>query len=113
MRVLYLLSAGSSAKKSRPRIVVEKDSEIVGRLPLRTIDAVVVGQNSQITTQAIFELIEQRIPVCHVDDFGKVVGCLCNEKQSFSRLLRQLEIFRNTDKQITFSCGIISVRFLC
>ena len=108
MGVLYLLSEGSSVKKSGPRIVVEKNSEIVGRLPIRTIDAVVVGQNSQITTQVIFELIEQRIPVCYVDNFGKVVGCICNEKQSSSRLLRQLEIFRDTDKQIIFSREIIS-----
>ena len=66
--VLYLLSEGSSAKKIGPRIAVEKNSEIIGRLPVRTLDGVVIGQNSQITTQAIFELLEQKIPVVYIDD---------------------------------------------
>ena len=112
MGVLYLLSEGSSAKKIGPRIAVEKNSEIVGRLPVRTLDGVVVGKNSQITTQAIFELLEQKIPICYVDDYGKIVGSLCNEKQSATRLLRQLEIFRDTEKQVELSREVISEKIL-
>ena len=62
MGVLYLLSAGSAAHKAGPRIVVEKNSEILGRLPIRLIDGVVVGRNAQLSTQTIFELMEQHIP---------------------------------------------------
>lgn len=112
MGVLYLLSKGSSAKKIGPRIAVEKNSEIVGRLPVRTLDGVVVGKNSQITTQAIFEMLEQKIPICYVDDYGKIVGSLCNEKQSATRLLRQLEIFRDKEKQVELSREIISEKIL-
>ena len=112
MGVLYLLSEGSSAKKIGPRIAVEKNSEIVGRLPVRTLDGVVVGKNSQITTQTIFELLEQKIPICYVDDYGKIVGSLCNEKQSATRLLRQLEIFRDTEKQVELSREVISEKIL-
>ena len=112
MGVLYLLSEGSSAKKIGPRIAVEKNSEIVGRLPVRTLDGVVVGKNSQITTQTIFELLEQKIPICYVDDYGKIVGSLFNEKQSATRLLRQLEIFRDTEKQVELSREVISEKIL-
>ena len=112
MGVLYLMSEGSSARKVGPRIVVEKNSEVVGRLPVRTLDGVVVSKNSQVTTQAIFELLEQKIPVFYIDDFGKIIGSLCNEKQSAARLLKQIEIFRDADKQIILSREIIAEKIL-
>ena len=112
MGVLYLMSEGSSARKVGPRIAVEKNSEIVGRLPVRTLDGVVVGRNSQITTQAIFELLEQKIPIFYVDDYGRIVGGLCDERQSATRLLRQLDIFRSIDRQLELSREIISEKIL-
>ena len=58
---LYLLSEGSKARKDGPRIVIEKDDKIVGRIALRSIDGVVVSRNAQISTQTIFSLVEQNI----------------------------------------------------
>ena len=100
MGVLYLLSAGSSAHKAGPRIVVEKNSEVLGRLPVRSIDGVVVGHNAQLSTQTIFELMEQRIPIFYIDGRGKIIGHFINEKQSAARLFRQLEIFRDPVRQL-------------
>ena len=108
MGMLYLMSAGSSAHKAGPRIVVEKNSEVVGRLPIRSIDGVVVSRNAQVSTQTIFELMEQRIPIFYIDGHGKIVGHFVYEKQSATRLLRQLEIFRDADKQLELSREIIS-----
>ena len=105
--VLYLLSAGSAAHKAGPRIVVEKNSEIIGRLPVRTIDGVVIGRNAQVTTQTIFELLQLRIPIFYIDGYGKIIGHFVNEKISATRLLRQLEIFRDTDRQLELSREII------
>lgn len=106
------MSEGSSAKKVGPRIAVEKNSEIVGRLPVRSLDGVVIGRNSQITTQAIFELFEQKIPIFYVDDYGKIVGGFCDERQSATRLLRQLEFFRTSEKQLELSREIIAEKIL-
>ena len=61
MGALYLLSEGSKARKDGPRIVIEKDDKIVGRIALRSIDGVVVSRNAQISTQTIFSLVEQNI----------------------------------------------------
>ena len=108
MGVLYLLSAGSSAHKAGPRIVVEKNSEVVGRLPIRSIDGIVVGRNAQLTTQTIFELMEQRIPIFYIDSRGKIIGHFIHEKQSATRLLRQLEIFRDSERQLDLSREIIA-----
>lgn len=112
MGVLYLLSEGSSARKSGPRIAVEKNSEIVGRLPIRSIDGVVLGRDSQITTQATFELLEQKIPVFYINEFGEILGHFCNEKQSATRLLRQLEIFRDAERQIVLAREITHEKIL-
>lgn len=108
MGVLYLLSEGSSAHKAGPRIVVEKKSEVVGRLPIRAIDGVVVGRNAQISTQTIFELMALSIPIFYVDGFGKILGHFVSEKLSAARLLRQLEIFRNPQSQLDLSREIIA-----
>lgn len=108
MGVLYLLSAGSSARKAGPRIVVEKNSEVVGRLPIRSIDGIVIGHNANVSTQTIFELLEQRIPIFYVDSYGKIVGHFVCEKQSATRLLRQLEIFRDPQRQLELAKEIIA-----
>lgn len=108
MGVLYLLSEGSSAHKTGPRIVVEKNSEIIGRLPIRSIDGVVVGRNAQVSTQTIFELMGLRIPIFYIDRRGKIVGHFVSEKLSATRLLRQLEIFRETQTQLDLSREIIA-----
>ena len=108
MGVLYLLSAGSSAHKAGPRIVVEKNSEVVGRLPIRSIDGIVVGRNAQLSTQTIFELMELRVPIFYIDSRGKIIGHFVYERQSATRLLRQLEIFRDPPRQLELSREIIS-----
>ncbi len=108
MGMLYLLSAGSSARKIGPRIAVEKDGEIIGRLPIRSVDGVILGRNAQISTQVIFELLELSIPVIYIDEHGKIIGNLCNEKQTAARLLRQIEIFGNVDRQISLTQEIIT-----
>ena len=72
---------------------VAKNSEVVGRLPLRLIDGVVVGYNAQLSTQTIFELMRLRVPIFYIDGYGKIIGHFVNEKLSATRLLHQLEIF--------------------
>ncbi len=108
MGVLYLLSAGSSAHKAGPRIVVEKNSEVLGRLPIRSVDGVVIGRNAQLSTQTIFELMEQHIPIFYIDGRGKIIGHYVYEKQSATRLLMQLEIFQDAVKQPELSKEIIA-----
>lgn len=108
MGMLYLLSQGSCAHKAGPRIVVEKNSEVVGRLPIRSVDGVIVGRNAQVSTQTIFELMEQHIPIFYIDGHGKIIGHFVYEKQSATRLLRQLEIFRDPNAQLELSREIIS-----
>lgn len=108
MGVLYLLSAGSSARKDGPRIVVEKNSEVIGRLPIRSIEGVVVSRNAAVSTQTIFELMEWRVPIFYIDGHGKIIGHFVNEKQSAARLFRQLEIFCDPARQLELSREVVA-----
>ena len=74
MGTLYLLSEGSMARKDGSRIVVEKDGEIVNRIPIRVIDSVVLQKNAQITTQAIFDLLDKHVPIFYLDGTWEIMG---------------------------------------
>ena len=37
MGVLYLLSKGANARKDGGRLVIEKDDQLVGRMPIRSL----------------------------------------------------------------------------
>ena len=106
MGVLYLLSEGSKARKDGPRIVIEKDDKILGRLAIRAVDGVVISRNAQISTQTIFALVEQKIPIIYIDNYDKIIGHIQSSNQSVNRLMRQINVFR--DKSIELSKEIIA-----
>ena len=106
MGVLYLLSEGSSARKDGPRIVVEKDKKIVGRMAIRSVDGVVISKNAHVSTHVIFGLIENKVPIIYIDDYDKIVGHIQNTNQSVNRLMRQINVFQ--DRAIELSKEIIA-----
>lgn len=107
MGVLYLLSEGSRVSKEGPRLAIEKDGNLVGRLPIRSVDGIVLGRNAQITTQTVFSMLEQKIPIVYIDDHGNIVGHIQNTNQSPQRLFRQLSIFRDAADSFELSKEII------
>ena len=52
--------------------------------------------------------MEQHIPIFYIDARGKIIGHFINEKQSATRLLRQLEIFREPERQLDLSREIVA-----
>lgn len=107
MGALYLLSEGSRVSKDGPRLVVEKDDKLIGRLSLRSIDGIVVGRNAQITTQTVFAMLDQKIPIVYVDDRGNIVGHIQNTNQSAPRLLRRLNLFQDAATSLELSREIV------
>ena len=107
MGVLYLLSEGTRVSKEGPRLAVEKDGKLVGRLPLRSVDGIVIGCHAQITTQTIFTLLDQKIPVVYIDDRGNIVGHIQNTNQSPQRLFRQLNLFTDAASSLELSCELV------
>ncbi len=88
MSVLYLLSPGSSVRKDGGRLVVEKDGDLVARVPLRMVTSVVVGASAGATVPALFACMEEDVPIFFVDRHSYVVGQLGSEAVTL-RMLRQ------------------------
>lgn len=89
MSVLYLISNGSMARKDGGRIIVEKDGELVSRLPLRSISSILVGANAQISTSVIFACLKANIPLFFLDKAGHLQGQLVDEKTTVSTIRQQ------------------------
>ncbi|WP_303725539.1 CRISPR-associated endonuclease Cas1 [Anaerovibrio lipolyticus] len=89
MSVLYLISNGSMARKDGGRIIVEKNGELVSRLPLRTISSILVGANAQISTSVIFACLSAKIPIFFLDRAGHLQGQLIDEKTTVSTIRKQ------------------------
>ena len=76
MCVVYLLQDGSKAKKQGGRLVVENRDGAAGSVPLQCVTGVVVGSAAQLSTQAVFALLEQGVALSYIDFYGRVKGQL-------------------------------------
>lgn len=52
--------------------------------------------------------MEQLIPIFYIDARGKIIGHFINEKQSATRLFRQLEIFRDPVRELDLSREVVA-----
>lgn len=108
MGILYLMSEGTKVSKDGPRLSVERDGKLVGRMPLRMVDGVVIGCHAHVTTPVIFTLLEQKIPIIYADDRGNPIGHIQNTTQSPQRLFRQLDMFRDEATSLELSKEVVA-----
>lgn len=90
---VYLLTDGVCASKEGGRLILRKDGEQRESLPLRLIDSVVAGRQTQISTQALFALIQAGASVFYMDRRGRIVGHM-GQGIPPDRLLRQIDCLR-------------------
>ena len=76
-------------------------------VPLRDVESLVVGRNSQVTTQALYAIIEQGGFIFYVDRNGKIYGTLGDEKISLQRLRNQMRYFENPEIQLMLSKYVV------
>lgn len=93
MGLLYLLSKGSTARKDSSRIVIEKEGTVVNKVPIRALDAIVIGKAAHITTEVLFLCIREKVPVFFVDHMGHILSQMVDERQSLQALEYQLQCF--------------------
>lgn len=110
MSILYLLTEGSSAHKENGRIIVKKDGEKIASIPLNDIATVVAGRTSQISTQALFALMQQQTPIFYINNKGQLVGEIQTNTISIDRLFRQKIIFSNAAVQLQLAKTIIQFK---
>ena len=74
---------------------------------LQYVESLVVGRNSQVTTQALYAIIEQGGFIFYVDRNGKIYGTLGDEKISLQRLRNQMRYFENPEIQLMLSKYVV------
>jgi CRISPR-associated protein Cas1 len=72
--VLYLQEPGSYVGKRSEHLVIRKDGQELGRVPLHAVRQVVVFGNVQVSTQALETLATNEIPVVYLTGYGRFVG---------------------------------------
>lgn len=108
MCVIHLLQDGLKARKDGGRLVVEKEQKIISSTPILQIESLIICKFAQITTQAVFSLIENKIPLFYVDWKGRIVAALKNENQSVKNLLKQISVMQETSKQLQLAKYIVT-----
>ena len=107
MSVIYLLSEGVKAQLSAGRIIATKQKETLWSIPLRDVESLVVGRTAQVTTQAVYAIIEQGGFIFYVDRNGKIYGTLGDEKISLHRLRNQMQYFENPQIQLALAKYVV------
>ena len=108
MSVLYLLSSGSSVRKNGGRLVVEKDGDLVARVPIRMVTSVVVGPLAGATIPALFACIEENVPVFFVDRGCHVVGQLAGDKITLRMLQHQFFCAKDVRRGLILAKEIVA-----
>lgn len=112
MSVLYLLSPNSSARKDGGRLLIEKSGEKIGSIPVRTLDCLIVSENSQISTSALFYLMDHDIPIFFIDWSGKIKGRLTKDATSIRQLFLQLEYFQDEKKRLSLVQEVVAEKIV-
>ena len=72
--VLYLQEPGAHAGRRAEHLVVTIDGKQTNRIPMASIQQVVIFGNVQVSTQMLHTLAEQEIPVSYLTGYGKFVA---------------------------------------
>ena len=108
MSTLYVTEPGARIEKEYHRLLVTKDDEVLLRVPLRKITAVVLVGRVGATTPALHALLNNGIPLMLVSRTGKLLGRL-RPPTAANLPLRQEQFRRNDDPQFALALGRVIV----
>lgn len=96
MNTIYLLSAGSQLRKNGGRIeILEKAQQRIYSILPQDVDSVVAGGHTQISTEAMYLLLQNNCQITYIDRRGSVIAYLGDGHQSLEKLLLQQKAFAN------------------
>lgn len=109
MPTLYVTEPQARIEKEYERILVTKEDEILLRVPIQNVDAVVLVGPAGATTQALHALLGRGIPLFLVKYNGELIGRL-TPAQGYHLALRQAQYRRddNADFVLKFSRQIVA-----
>lgn len=89
MPVLYLTEQGAVVRKEGEVLVVEKDGEVLEKVPAIKVEQVVVLGNISLTTPVIHYFLRQGIDCVFCSSFGRYHGRLVSNESTLGVLRRQ------------------------
>ncbi|MEW6716432.1 MAG: CRISPR-associated endonuclease Cas1 [Chloroflexota bacterium] len=101
MSTLYVLEPDTRLEKEYGRLLVTKEDEVLLRVPIQKVSAVVLVGVAGATTQALHSLLRQGIPLFMVRRSGELIGRLA-PPTSFNLPLRQAQYRRNQEADFAF-----------
>ena len=109
MSVLYVKEQGAYIQKRSERILITKGSQTLLEIPMDRIDAIAVIGNVQITSQALYVLMERGIDISHFSFSGRYLGATSPEssKNIFLRLA-QYGLYQDMDKRLMMARYIVT-----
>ncbi len=87
--ILHVATQGAHVRRSNARLVVAADGEELSSLPARSVGAVVIHGNAQITTQALHLCVSHDVAVHWLTNGGRFVAGLAAGAGGVQRRLRQ------------------------
>jgi CRISPR-associated protein Cas1 len=96
MPTLYVLEPDSRLEKEYGRLLVTREDEVLMRVPIKNVDAVVLVGYAGVTTQALHALLAQHTPLFLVRRSGELIGQLASAA-GFNLPMRQVQYRRNED----------------
>ncbi len=74
--VLYLNEPGAHVGKRSEHLVIRKDGQEIGRVPLHAVRQVCVFGHVQVSTQALETLVYNEVPVAYLNGWGRFIAAL-------------------------------------
>ncbi|MCS6865856.1 MAG: CRISPR-associated endonuclease Cas1 [Gemmataceae bacterium] len=74
--VLYLQEPGSTVGKRSEHLIIKKDGNELGQVPLHAVRDVVVCGNVQVSTQALQTMLENDIRISYLTGHGRFLGAV-------------------------------------
>ena len=111
MAVLYLTEQQAVLRKTSDRLRLEKDGELLLEVPCAKIDAMLILGNVQVTTQALFELLDHGIELAYLSRSGQLRGQLTPPRaKNLPLRMRQYETVKDESFRLGISREIIGAK---
>lgn len=108
MAVIYVKEQGALIQKRSERILITRNRQTLLEIPFDNVESIAVVGNVQITSQALYVLMQKGIDVNYFSFSGKYIGCTAADasKNIFLRLA-QYDLYQNKEKRLEIAKSIV------
>lgn len=109
MAVLYVKEQGALIQKRSERILITRNRQTLLEIPFDSVDSIAIVGNVQITSQALYVLMQKGIDVNYFSFSGKYLGCTAADvsKNIFLRLA-QYDLYQNKEERLKIAKDIVA-----